>query len=280
MDSHVIRKASLRLPALADIAVLRFNTRGTTSPQGTSEGAFDEARGERCDVDAAIAAGLALGAPPVVLLGWSFGTDLVLKYGRQPGSGRGRAALTTASLHLRRRARGLGGVSDIPMTVLVPELDDFLRPDEARERFAVVPQAEVMVSKAPSTSGSGRSTSARCSMLLRPLRWDARSDCRPTGTKRRAHDGPGPAARLPSRRRHVCRCRRRVRRAAFHAERAGVRGPHVPDEEPSLDVYADPVARTLDAAGLDRVVSAARPWAATPPWRSAADTAIAWLGSR
>ena len=27
MDSHVFRKASYRLPALADIAVLRFNTR-------------------------------------------------------------------------------------------------------------------------------------------------------------------------------------------------------------------------------------------------------------
>ena len=41
MDSHVIRKASFRLPALAGVAVLRFNTRGTSSPQGTSEGAFD-----------------------------------------------------------------------------------------------------------------------------------------------------------------------------------------------------------------------------------------------
>ena len=33
MDSHVIRKASYRLPALADLAVLRFNTRGTESAQ-------------------------------------------------------------------------------------------------------------------------------------------------------------------------------------------------------------------------------------------------------
>ena len=32
MDSHIIRKAAARLPALADLAVLRFNTRGTTSP--------------------------------------------------------------------------------------------------------------------------------------------------------------------------------------------------------------------------------------------------------
>ena len=28
MDSHIIRKAAARLPALADIAVLRFNFRG------------------------------------------------------------------------------------------------------------------------------------------------------------------------------------------------------------------------------------------------------------
>ena len=31
MDSHLFRKAAWRLPALADLAVLRFNTRGTTS---------------------------------------------------------------------------------------------------------------------------------------------------------------------------------------------------------------------------------------------------------
>jgi uncharacterized protein len=54
MDSHVFKKASYRLPALADIAVLRFNTRGTTSPRGTSEGVFDGGRGERFDVAAAI----------------------------------------------------------------------------------------------------------------------------------------------------------------------------------------------------------------------------------
>ena len=54
MDSHLFRKASYRLPALAGIAVLRFNTRGTSSVQGTSEGAFDNAVGERFDVAAAI----------------------------------------------------------------------------------------------------------------------------------------------------------------------------------------------------------------------------------
>src|SRR6187402_2296767 len=37
MDSHVYRKAAWRLPALAHLAVLRFNTRGTASPRGTSD---------------------------------------------------------------------------------------------------------------------------------------------------------------------------------------------------------------------------------------------------
>ena len=54
MDSHILRKASFRLPELAGIAVLRFNTRGTWSEQGTSDGAFDNAVGERFDVAAAI----------------------------------------------------------------------------------------------------------------------------------------------------------------------------------------------------------------------------------
>ena len=36
------------------------------------------------------------------------------------------------------------GQPPIPMTVMVPEYDDYLRPAEARERFAVVPQARVV----------------------------------------------------------------------------------------------------------------------------------------
>ncbi len=38
MDSHVLRKASYRLPALADLAVLRFNTRGASSGTGDQRG--------------------------------------------------------------------------------------------------------------------------------------------------------------------------------------------------------------------------------------------------
>src|SRR6185437_1145408 len=54
MDSHILRKAAYRLPALADLAVLRFNTRGTTSERGTSEGEFGGGETERHDVAAAI----------------------------------------------------------------------------------------------------------------------------------------------------------------------------------------------------------------------------------
>ena len=54
MDSHVFRKAAFRLHALAGVAVLRFNTRGTSSAQGTSQGEFDHARGGAYDVAAAI----------------------------------------------------------------------------------------------------------------------------------------------------------------------------------------------------------------------------------
>src|SRR5262245_19122683 len=85
MDSHLFRKASYRLPALAGIAVLRFNTRGTSSLQGTSEGCFDNAVGERYDVAAAIEYAEFHDLPDIWIVGWSFGTDLTLMYGLDPG---------------------------------------------------------------------------------------------------------------------------------------------------------------------------------------------------
>jgi len=146
MDSHLFRKASYRLPALADIAVLRFNTRGTTSPRGTSEGAFDEARDERYDVAAAIEFASAAQEPVLVnrwLLGWSFGTDLALMYGNDPGV-QGAILLSpplkyATAEHLQGWAR-----SGRPLVALVPELDDYLRPAEAAERFSAVAQTRVV----------------------------------------------------------------------------------------------------------------------------------------
>ena len=81
MDSHVLRKMAWRLPAMSDIAVLRFNTRGTASAAGASEGEFDSAEGEGLDLRAAIDEAQRQGLPDIWLVGWSFGTDVVLKHG-------------------------------------------------------------------------------------------------------------------------------------------------------------------------------------------------------
>ncbi|MEV6812850.1 alpha/beta hydrolase [Micromonospora sp. NPDC051296] len=143
MDSHVFRKAAWRLPALADVAVLRFNTRGTSSVRGTSEGAFDAAVGERFDVAAAIEYAEFHELPDIWLLGWSFGTDLVLKYGCDPAVA--GAILLSPPLRFSEPADLTHWAeSGKPLTALVPEFDDYLRPAEARERFAAVPQAEVV----------------------------------------------------------------------------------------------------------------------------------------
>ncbi len=145
MDSHVLRKASYRLPALADVAVLRFNTRGTSSPRGTSEGSFDEARGERFDVAAAIDFTEFHEDPeltPLYLLGWSFGTDLALMYGRDPAVA-GVVLLSPPLRYAQSEHLAAWATSGTPMLALVPEHDDYLRPEEARRHFAAVPNATV-----------------------------------------------------------------------------------------------------------------------------------------
>ena len=143
MDSHLIKKAAWRLPALAGVAVLRFNTRGTSSPHGTSEGAFDSGESEQYDVAAALDLVESEDLPSIWLLGWSFGTDLVLRYGCDPSVVGGILISPplrfSAPDDLARWAE-----SGKPLVAIVPELDDYLRPAEAKERFGVIPQAEVV----------------------------------------------------------------------------------------------------------------------------------------
>jgi len=143
MDSHVLRKASYRLPALADLAVLRFNTRGTASERGRSEGEFGSAEAERHDVAAAIAWATAAGLPRLWLLGWSFGTELALKWGLDPAV-EGAILLSPPLRRAGDAELDAWAASGKPLLVLVPGLDDYLRPDEARQRFARVPQAELI----------------------------------------------------------------------------------------------------------------------------------------
>ncbi|PFG31504.1 alpha/beta hydrolase [Paramicrobacterium agarici] len=143
MDSHILKKAAARLPALADLAVLRFNTRGTTSPRGTSEGFFGDGIDEEFDVAAAVDFVTERGLPNPWLLGWSFGTELALKYGRAHSiTG---AILLSPPLHRTTDAELRAWAGDSRRLVaIIPELDDYLRPAEAEERFSLVPDATLV----------------------------------------------------------------------------------------------------------------------------------------
>ena len=143
MDSHVLRKAAWRLPALADLAVVRFNTRGSKSAAGRSDGNFDEARGERLDVEAALDFVRGRDLPDVWLLGWSFGTDLALMYGLDPLV-RGALLLSPPLRYSSDDDLDRWSAAQRPVVAVVPELDDYVRPDEARRRLARVSQARVV----------------------------------------------------------------------------------------------------------------------------------------
>ncbi|CAN5533038.1 N/A [soil metagenome] len=141
MDSHIIRKAAARLPALADIAVLRFNFRGVTSPRGTSQGEFGHGVDEEYDLAAAMDLVKQRGLPHPWLVGWSFGTEVTLKYGL--GHDIDGAILLSPPLHRTTpdEVAAWAG-SGKRLVAVIPELDDYLRPTEARDRFASVPELE------------------------------------------------------------------------------------------------------------------------------------------
>jgi uncharacterized protein len=141
MDSHLIRKASNRLPALAGLATFRFNFRGVTSPRGTSEGHFGEGIAEAHDLDAALTEIERRGLPTPWLVGWSFGTEVILKHAL---SHRGRfagAILLAPPLHRATQAEVAAWQKvNEPLVAIVPEHDMFLPPEPAKVKFSVVPR--------------------------------------------------------------------------------------------------------------------------------------------
>lgn len=143
MDSHLFRKAANRLPALAGCAVLRFNTRGTRSVQGRSGGEFGNGDTERYDVAAALEFVEFRELPAPWLVGWSFGTDLALRHGCDP-SVLGAVLISPPLRSATDADLDTWAASGKPVAAVVPEFDDYLRPDEARRRFARIPQAEVV----------------------------------------------------------------------------------------------------------------------------------------
>jgi alpha/beta superfamily hydrolase len=144
MDSHVYKKAANRLPAMAGIEVIRFNSRGTSSEAGTSTGVFDNGTAERFDVEAMMSYCLdTLKLENLWVVGWSFGTDLALRHAKDPRV----KGLILLSPPLRTSE-----ITDLqwwaqdgrPVIALVPEFDDYLKPKEAIVAFEALKQIEII----------------------------------------------------------------------------------------------------------------------------------------
>ena len=139
MDSHIYKKAANRLPAMAGIQIIRFNTRGTSSEAGKSEGEFDQGKSEKLDVLAAINYCFdQLKVKDLYLIGWSFGTELALQYGQDTRLKQlillSPPMLSTTDEDLKFWAK-----DGRPITALIPEYDDYLKPEQAKIRFSNLP---------------------------------------------------------------------------------------------------------------------------------------------
>mgnify|MGYP002630857836 FL=1 len=144
MDSHIYKKASNRLPAMAGITVVRFNTRGTTSEAGTSTGSYDNGRAEKYDVEAMARYCFdVLNLKELWVVGWSFGTSIAISHARDPRI-KGLILLSPTLLDIVDGDLEFWANDGRPMTALIPEHDDYLKPEQAKVRFALIPQIELI----------------------------------------------------------------------------------------------------------------------------------------
>jgi alpha/beta superfamily hydrolase len=144
MDSHIYKKAANRLPAMTGITVVRFNTRGTTSEAGSSTGTFDNGIAEHFDVEAMLSYCFdTLKLENLWVTGWSFGTDLALQHAKDPRH-KGLILLSPPLRTTTKEQLEYWNSDPRPITALVPELDDYLKPDAARQRFAIVPKIKII----------------------------------------------------------------------------------------------------------------------------------------
>ena len=144
MDSHIYKKAANRLPAMAGIRIVRFNTRGTTSEAGTSSGSYDDGRAEKFDVEAAINYCFdVLKVEVLWIVGWSFGTELALCHARDKRI-KGLILLSPPLMKVSDSDLQFWAEDGRPITALIPEHDDYLKPDQAVQRFAFIPQIELI----------------------------------------------------------------------------------------------------------------------------------------
>ena len=144
MDSHIYKKASNRLPEMAGIEIIRFNTRGTKSEQGKSEGEYGATITEQFDVEAAIKFSFEeLKVEKLWVMGWSFGTELALKWARDPRIA-GLILLSPPMKYSTDADLDFWRKDGRPITALVPELDEYLTPDQARKVFTNIPNINLI----------------------------------------------------------------------------------------------------------------------------------------
>ena len=144
MDSHIYKKAANRLPQMAGITVIRFNTRGTASEQGKSDGEFGGGVNEKEDVIAAIDYCFdVVGVKKLWVTGWSFGTDLALKYARNSRV-QGLILLSPPLRFSEPSDLEFWALDKRRIVALIPEFDDYLQPEAAREKFSIIPQIEII----------------------------------------------------------------------------------------------------------------------------------------
>jgi alpha/beta superfamily hydrolase len=138
MDSHIYKKAANRLPAMAGIQIIRFNTRGTTSEAGKSEGEYDHGKSEKLDVLAALDYCFEqLNVKDLYVIGWSFGTELALQYARDERI-KELILLSPPMLSTMDEDLNFWIKDGRPITALIPEFDDYLKPDAAKIKFSKV----------------------------------------------------------------------------------------------------------------------------------------------
>ena len=144
MDSHIYKKAANRLPAMSGITVVRFNTRGTISEIGSSTGEFDNGKAEGLDVAAMLSYCFdTLALENVWVVGWSFGTDLALQHAKDLRH-KGLILLSPPLRTTTDDQLDYWNTDQRPVTALVPELDDYLQPAAARQRFSIVPRIKII----------------------------------------------------------------------------------------------------------------------------------------
>ncbi len=147
MDSHLFKKAAYRLPAMAGITVVRFNSRGTTSAAGSSTGTFDNGDAEAFDIQALFTYCFeSLKLENLWVVGWSFGTDLALRHAKDSRH-KGLILLSPPLRTTNDEDLRYWNSDSRPITAFVPEFDDYLKPDEAKVHFSIVPTIKIVTVK-------------------------------------------------------------------------------------------------------------------------------------